>query len=204
MVSQPAMKTLNASLAPWSLVFGLVLFSLISCRSQDVASDAVSTAPTWKYFDGAAWQVLTPALDRLQVERRRIDKTDNKADETTTSEIIMLKKSAQTVAELESVAQQMQQAQSDIVKIHGFIVRDGQSRRLTGQVLVQFSSDDVRVAVEKKFALTAATTLRSPLPTVAYNTPATLFSSLKTASLLQQESGVVYAMPQYELDRVRR
>jgi hypothetical protein len=194
MVSQPAMKTLNASLAPWSLVFGLVLFSLISCRSQDVASDAVSTAPTWKYFDGAAWQVLT----------RRIDKTDNKADETTTSEIIMLKKSAQTVAELESVAQQMQQAQSDIVKIHGFIVRDGQSRRLTGQVLVQFSSDDVRVAVEKKFALTAATTLRSPLPTVAYNTPATLFSSLKTASLLQQESGVVYAMPQYELDRVRR
>jgi hypothetical protein len=194
------MKTPNTLLVPGLLSLSLVFFLLLSCRSQDVAP----TIPTWKYFDGQAWHLLTPALDRLQVERRRMDKTGDNTDEATTNEIIMLRKPAQTVAELESVARQMQQAQGDIVNMHGFIVRDGQSRRLTRQVLVQFSHEDARMAVEKKFQLTAATTLRSPLPTVAYNTDAALFSSLITASLLQQESGVVYAMPQFEVDRVRR
>jgi len=187
----------------------MISMVLISSCGSTVEGPSLASLER-RYFDGVRWRHVLIQLNQLAVERRMNTTNDSElAKPTASTNTIMLRQGAASVAALEDVARQMQQAQPDIIAISGY---------------VKFADDHQAPAqrLRNTFALRLQAGLNPgpllakhqarQLETVSYNadtylceaTSTTLFAVLDVVTALQQENGVVFVTPQIEQMRNKR
>jgi hypothetical protein len=167
---------------------------LINCGSVDQVR---AGNPSGQFFDGAQWHTVHPQLDRILVKR--------KSGSDIQTEIIILRQRVSSVAELDSVAQQMKMAQADIVELGGYVRLSDQPQRLTNVIAIKLAADrELKPLLDSyQLRLKERPSYSSDI-VICEAVGTSLFASLIAAAALQQEVGVIYAMPQIEQLRVRK
>ncbi len=183
------------------LVFSLLL--MVACGNT--VKESQSDSRERRYFDGTNWHTVFIQLNQLYVERRG----NASATDLGNANVIMLRQGASSVAALEDVARQMQQAQPDIMTINGYIrPADGQSssaQRLTNKfVLRLLAGINPEPLLTKHQARLVEKLTYSADTYLCEATSPKLFAVLNIVAALQQETGVVFVTPQIEHLRSKR
>jgi hypothetical protein len=193
------------------LAFTLVLMSSCGSTVENPHSPTQSTSLERRYFDGSRWQSVIIQLNQLFVERRmnKSDTSQPPEPSATSTDIIMLRQGAVSVAALEDVAREMRQAQPDIIIINGYVrSADNQqapAQRLTNKFALRLQAGiNPEPLLAKHQARIIEKVSYSADTYLCEETSANLFAVLEVVTALQQESGVIFVTPQIEHMRVKR
>lgn len=183
-----------------SLTVCMALF-LAACGTS--TTTAQSTTDVHRYFDGTNWHTLHVQLNQLHVERQTTDSTQP------TTEIIMLRHGVGSYEALADVAQQMRDAQANIINISIFVSDSqephGQPERVTNKLAVQIQPDvqfDVICSLHNMRVIEKLTYAKNTYLCEVQKT--SMIASLIAAEKIQAEPGVIFAMPLQERARVRK
>ena len=188
------------------LIFSLVLSLMLMVACGNAVKESLpADSRERRYFDGANWHTVFIQLNQLYVERRG----NASATDLGNANVIMLRQGASSVAALEDVARQMQQAQSDIIAINGYVRsaddQQAPAQRLTNKFALRLLSGINPEPLLAKYQARLLEKVTYSADTyLCEATSATLFGVLNIVVALQQETGVVFVMPQIEHLRSKR
>lgn len=192
------MRTVNLGILLILTALGCLI--TVGCGTSSAAPRA---AVPQRYHDGEHWVEFAVALDRLHLERSA------SASGPARVEVYMLRRPVASVADLEAVARQIQDAQADIRQVTVYVrsleAPASEPQRLTRQVAVRGGPGQDLPALAAQHGMRMVERVDySPDTMIAEATAPSVLAALESAESLRKVPGVVFAIPLIERQQLPR